>query len=50
LAREANTSVRRLHYVLIIVSYNGILSLLHLLYFYTNNILASAVKEFAWLG
>jgi hypothetical protein len=50
LAHEANTSVRGLHYVLINISYNGILSLLHLFYFCTNNILASAVKDFAWSG
>jgi hypothetical protein len=50
LAQEANTSVRGLHYVLIYVSYNEIYFLLHLFYFYTNNILASAVKDFAWSG
>jgi hypothetical protein len=50
LAQEANTSVRELHYVLIYVSYNEIYFLLHLFYFYINNILASAVKDFAWSG
>jgi hypothetical protein len=35
---EANTSVRGLHYVLIYVSYNEILPLLHLCYCYANNI------------
>jgi hypothetical protein len=37
-AHEANTLVRGLHYVLTYVSYNEILSLLHLLYSYANNI------------
>jgi hypothetical protein len=50
LAEEANTSVRGLHYVLIYVSYNEIYFLLHLFYFYTNNIFTSAVKDFAWSG
>jgi hypothetical protein len=50
LAHEANTSVRGLHYILINVLYNGILSLLHLFYFYTNNIFASAMKDFTWPG
>jgi hypothetical protein len=39
-----------LHYVLIYVSYNKIYFLLHLFYFYTNNISASAMKDFAWPG
>jgi hypothetical protein len=38
LAHEANTSVRGLHYVLIYVSYNEILILLHLFYSCANNI------------
>jgi hypothetical protein len=37
-AHEANTSVREMHCVLIYVSYNEILPLLHLCYFCTNNI------------
>jgi hypothetical protein len=37
-ALEANPSVRGLHYVLIYVSYNEILPLLHLYYFCANNI------------
>jgi hypothetical protein len=35
---EANTSVKGLHYVLIYVSYNEMLPLLHLCYCYANNI------------
>jgi hypothetical protein len=35
-ALEANTSVKRLHYVLIYISYNEILLLLHLCYCYAN--------------
>jgi hypothetical protein len=50
LALEANTSVRGLHYVLIYVSYNRIYFMLRLVYFCTNNILASAMKDFAWSG
>jgi hypothetical protein len=50
MAQEANTLVRGLHYVLIYVSYNGIYFMLHLFYFYTNNILASTMKDFAWPG
>jgi hypothetical protein len=46
LAQEANTSVRGLHYVIIYISYNEIYFMLHLFYFYTNNILASAVIDF----
>jgi hypothetical protein len=47
LAHEANTSVRGLHYVFIYVSYNEILPALYSLYLLFNNILASAVKDFA---
>jgi hypothetical protein len=50
LAHEANTSVKGLHYVLIYISYNEILPLLHLFYFCVNNIFTSAMKDFAWLG
>jgi hypothetical protein len=50
LAQEANTSVRGLHYVLIYAPYNGIYFMLHLFYFCTNNILASAVKDFTWMS
>jgi hypothetical protein len=50
LAPEANTSVRGLHYVLIYVSYNEIYFMFYLFYFYTNNILASAVKDITWSG
>jgi hypothetical protein len=49
-AQEANTSVRGLHYVLIYVSYNEILPLLHLFYLCANNIYTSAMKDFAWPG
>jgi hypothetical protein len=31
-------------------SYNGILPMLHLFYFYTNNIFTLVVKDFALLG
>jgi hypothetical protein len=50
LAHEANTSVRGLHYVLIHISYNKILPLLHLFHFCANNIFTLAVKDFVWLG
>jgi hypothetical protein len=50
LAHAANTLVRGLHNVLIHVSYNEILPLLHLFYFCANNIFTSAVKHFAWPG
>jgi hypothetical protein len=50
LALEDNTLVWGLHYVHTYVSYNGIYFMLHLSYFYTNNILASAMKDFAWSG
>jgi hypothetical protein len=50
LAQEANTSVRGLQYILVYGSYNEIYFLLHLFYVYTNNILASAVKDIAWPG
>jgi hypothetical protein len=50
LAHEANTLVMGLHYVLIDVSYNEILPLLHLFLFCANNILIFTVKDFAWLG
>jgi hypothetical protein len=50
LAHEANISVKGLHYVLVYISYNEILPLLHLFYFCANNILTSAVKDFTWLG
>jgi hypothetical protein len=50
LAQEANTLVRGLHYVLIYILYNGIYFMLYLFYFCTNNILASAVKDFIWSG
>jgi hypothetical protein len=49
-AHEANTSVRGLHYILLYVSYNEILPLLHLFYLCANNIFTSAVKDFAWPG
>jgi hypothetical protein len=37
-----------LHYVLIYVSYNEILPLLHLFYSCGNTSLTSAVKDFSW--
>jgi hypothetical protein len=51
MAHEANTSVRGLHHVLIYVSYNEILPMLHFFYFFVQTIFFTlAVKDFAWLG
>jgi hypothetical protein len=48
-AHEANTSVRGLHYVLIYISYNEILPLLHFFYSCANNIPYLSCEDYSIL-